>query len=59
MKDKLDYSWANNFVTFDDYRKMFIAWDETQARELGEFLTWDAALDCVLEYAKSIEDDRY
>lgn len=48
--------WVNNFVTWDDNREQWIAWDETQAYEIKNgFDSWDAAADAVLEYAKYLE----
>lgn len=52
MNDK----WVKNFITWDDNREQFLAWDETQAYEIGEgFDSWDQAKVAVLEYAETIE----
>lgn len=48
--------WVKNFITYDNNREQWLAWDETQAYEIGDgFDSWDQAKDAVLEYAKNME----
>jgi hypothetical protein len=50
-----DEEWVENFITYDNNREQFIAWDETQAYEIGDgFDTWFEAKEAVLEYAKTL-----
>lgn len=41
--------WIENFITFDNDE--YIAWDETEAGELGRFKTKDEAIYNILRYA--------
>lgn len=46
--------WIEHFITGTEDTG-FTAWDETQSIELGTFYTKDAAVTCILEYAKHLE----
>ena len=50
--------WVENFVTWDNNREQWIAWDETQAREIGNgFDMWTQAADYVMKYAETLDYD--
>ena len=47
-------AWVGNFITYDMCTKEFVAWDETQANEIGRFNTTVSATQAILEYAKTL-----
>ena len=46
--------WVINFITFDGKDGKYIAWDETQANEIGRFYSDLEAKKAVLRYAKTL-----
>ena len=51
MKDK----WEHNFITKEG--DIYIAWDETQANELGEYNTFEEAVEAIRKYAKTLNPE--
>ena len=49
----MTYGWTTHFIA---EHKCYIAWDETQANEIGRFLSYDEARNAVLEYAKTLKE---
>ena len=48
-------NWMNEFITYDIESDEWIAWDETQSRELGRFDTKKLAAEAITEYDKTLE----
>jgi hypothetical protein len=43
-KHEIPPKWMTNYITFNTHYAMWIAWDETQANELGKFFTYQEAI---------------
>ena len=54
--DPLD--WREKYITYEgrdeNGNKIYIAWDETSANDIGTFQTWDDAAQALDEYAKTL-----
>lgn len=46
--------WIKNFIEYDPEWELYIAYDETQAYEIGSYETWDEAALAIKEYAKTL-----
>lgn len=47
--------WMDNFIKYDRSNGQYIAYDETQAHELGRFPTFTAAVMALESRAKELE----
>jgi hypothetical protein len=52
----MNKNWKDNFITKED-ALTYIAWDETQANEIGRYATWREASDALDEYVKHLEKE--
>lgn len=49
----INYSiWMDNFIT--ESNDCYVAWDETQANELGSFPTHEEAVEAIILYARTL-----